>query len=182
MNGIVLDVYNHKEWDKKFVFFSKEFGIINIVGIGLQRPKSKLRSYITRFCNISVDVVHGKTGYRLVRAVSNNQGFFLYKKEAYFILNKTTKLIQELLPIGAPHINSFLLFVSLSNYLENNIVLDSNSNKIFYKNALNLLSALGYRKEAKLVDETVDYNENNLIKEYVTILSENGLANVIFNP
>ena len=94
MNGIVLDVYNHKEWDKKFVFFSKEFGIINIVGIGLQRPKSKLRSYITRFCNISVDVVHGKTGYRLVRAVSNNQGFFLYKKEAYFILNKTTKLIR----------------------------------------------------------------------------------------
>ena len=60
--------------------------------------------------------------------------------------------------------------------------MDSNSNKIFYKNALNLLSALGYRKEAKLVDETVDYNENNLIKEYVTILSENGLANVIFNP
>ena len=100
MNGIVLDVYNHKEWDKKFVFFSKEFGIINIVGIGLQRPKSKLRSYITRFCNISVDVVHGKTGYRLVRAVSNNQGFFLYKKEAYFILNKTTKLIQELLDKG----------------------------------------------------------------------------------
>lgn len=189
INGVVLDVWNHKEWDKKFTFYSKEYGIMNIVAIGLQRPKSKLRGYIIRFCNISIDVVHGKSGYRLIRARSGVAGFLMHKKESYFLLSRVSKLFQSILPDGVPHTKSFLLFLSLSKYLENNIILKSSVNKIFYETALRLFSVLGYRQDYEFDFELTNYNEfnlkideTNLMNEYQTILNENGLAGMlIFN-
>lgn len=189
INGVVLDVWNHKEWDKKFTFYSKEYGIMNIVAIGLQRPKSKLRGYIIRFCNISIDVVHGKSGYRLVRARSSLSGFLMYKKESYFLLSRVSKLFQDILPSTVPDTRSFLLFVSLGKYLENNIILKSSANKIFYETALRLFSVLGYRKEYEFDFELTNYNqfnlkidESKLLSEYEAILNENGLRSVIILP
>ena len=45
---------------KDLFFFSKEYGIITVTAIGAQKPKSKLRGFINRFCFIEIDIVHGK--------------------------------------------------------------------------------------------------------------------------
>ncbi len=186
VSGVVLDVWNHKEWDKKFIFFSKEYGIINITAIGTQRPKSKMRGFINRFCFIEIDIVHGKTGYRLIRARSNIGGFLIHKKESYFVLSRVSKLFQGLLPDNAPHDDSFLLFVELGKYLENNLIIKDNINKIFYETALRLLAILGYRESSILGSKLGNFNEFDLkineislIKEYENILTENGLADMI---
>jgi recombinational DNA repair protein (RecF pathway) len=186
VSGVVLDVWNHKEWDKKFLFFSKEYGIINITAIGTQRPKSKMRGFINRFCFIEIDIVHGKTGYRLIRARSNMGGFLIHKKESYFILSRISKLFIGLLPDNVPHYDSFLLFVHLGKYLENNLILKDNSNKIFYETALRLLAILGYYRLgdsvfdlSKFNEFNLKINESSLVKEYENILTENGLANMI---
>jgi len=186
VSGVILEIWNQGEWNKKFSFLSKEYGIIVVTAIGAQRPASKMRGYINRFSSISIDVVHGKSGYRLVRARNTSSGLVVYKKESYFILARVSKLLQGLLPIGAPHPESFFLFTSLCVYLQNTIVLESNADKIFYETALRLLSLLGYRKGHELGFSLSTYNEfdlriqeSTLMREYELILSENGLSYVI---
>lgn len=185
-SGIILDVWNHKEWDKKFIIFSKENGIMTVVAIGAQRPASKMRGHIIRFCNLSIDVVHGKTGYRLIRVQTNNNSFLIHKKESYFVLIKTARLINDLLPSGAPHRQVFLVFNKLNLFLENNIITKESENKLFYETALLIFSALGYRRGTLLDFESInnkdfdlEKNENDLFFEYQSILNENGLVNMI---
>lgn len=186
LSGVVLDVWNHKEWDKRFIFFSKEYGIITVTAIGAQKPKSKLRGFINRFCFIEIDIVHGKTGYRLIRARSNMGGFLIHKKESYFLLSKVSKLFINLLPTATAHEESFMLFVNLGQFLEKNIITMPSVNILFYETALELLSILGYRKNTmgnfsykKINTFDPALNESVLIEEYQMILNENGIVNMV---
>ncbi len=174
LTGYVLEIKDSGEFDKRFKFLSKEHGIINILAIGTAKPASKLRGFITRFAKIDIDVVHGKSGYRLVRARCKENGFVVHKKEAYMILSRISDFLSNILPLHAAHNESFLVFEKLATYLENNIVTDEKINSIFYTFALELLGVLGYR-QVKDIPES----EREMQNEYEHVLNENGMSNVI---
>ncbi len=176
LTGFVIDVRDIGEYDKKITFFSEEYGIINVAAIGAGKSASKLRGFLVRFCKINIDVVHGKTGYRLIRASALDNGFLIHKKEAYFTLLRFTNLLKYLLPESVPHPESFNILSSLVSYLEKNLILNEKIDKIFYYSALNLFSQMGYRNKLNKINT---HSDVLMQKEYESILEQNGLTNVI---
>lgn len=169
--GYVLEVKDVGEFDKRIVFFSKDHGVVSVLAVGTARPASKLRGFLMRFARIDIDVVHGKSGYRLVRAKSGESGFVVHKKNAYIVLARIAELLRVLLPEHAPHEPSFRVFEEVSTYLENTIVSDEKIDSLYYTAALQLLTALGYRKEAAITDGLA-----SMRAEYEHILYENQIS------
>lgn len=176
LSGFILEVKDTGEFDKRITFFSKERGIIEAKAISAGKPGSKLRGFLVRFCFVHIDVVHGKTGYRIIRARSGDQGFLIHKKESYFVLARFSKLIASILPEEVLHEGTFQTFFSLMEYLEKNIVVDSKISTIYYKYSLRLLKELGYVDKDKNIENIA---ELDMQKEYEYILNENGIANMI---
>ena len=174
LSGFILQIRESGEFDKNLVFFSKERGLINIKAISAGKSTSKMRGFLIRFCFLDIDVVHGKTGYRLTRARTFDNGFLIHKKESYFLLSKFEKLITLLLPPETSHVGVFSVFCELMQYIETNIVTDSLIDFLYYKYALLALAELGYRENKDLSLDT-----GVLKKEYDYILYENGILNVI---
>ncbi len=176
LTGFVVDVRDHKEFDKVFTFFSKEQGFVDIYATSISKPESKLRSFIVRYCYLDIEIVHGKTGYRLIRARSNENGFLVHKKEAYFLLNKFCNLLKNLIPKNVPDSLAFMVLVSLTNHILNNVITSSDVEKIFLIKALELFSAMGYREKDKSLENISVFEMKT---EYESILDENGLTNMI---
>lgn len=176
LTGFVLDVRNHKEFDKAFTFFSKEQGLIEVYAVSASKPASKLKSFIVRYCYLDIEVVHGKTGYRLTRARSNENGFFVHKKEAYFLLTKFCSLLKNLIPANVPDPVGFSVLVGLTNYILNNVITNSDVEKLYYVKSLELFSAMGYREKNKSLNYMT---VSEMKQEYESILDENGLINMI---
>jgi len=174
LDGFVIDIRDSGEFDKNITFFSKDAGIVNVKAISASKPTSKMRGFLIRFCYIDIDVVHGKTGYRLIRARSFDNGFLIHKKEAYFLLCRFQKLIMMLLPEGALHSGVFNIFHNLVKHLEKNIITDNDIGILFYKYALLVLRELGYRAHT---DPNINFQEQK--REYEFILYENGMRDVI---
>lgn len=174
ISGFVIDIRDSGEFDKNIVFFSKEKGIINIRAISAGKSTSKMRGFLIRFSLLDVDVIHGNKGYRLIRARSFDSGFLIHKKEVYFLLARFQKLISMLLPEATVHVGVFNVFYDLVNYLEKNIISDTNAMFLFYKYALLVLEQLGYRSGVEIESDV-----NKLKKEYEYILYENGMRDVI---
>ncbi len=176
LSGFILEIKDTGEFDKRITFFSKERGIIDAKAISAGKPGSKLRGFLVRFCFVYIDVVHGRTGYRLVRAKSGDQGFLIHKKEAYFILARFCRLISSILPEEVLHEGTFQTFFGLMEYLEKNIVTDDKINSIYYRYALRLFKELGYVDKDKNIE---NITEMNMQKEYEYILNENGVTYMI---
>ncbi len=176
LNGYILDVRNYSEYDKRITLFSQENGLVEAVAISSSKPASKLRSFLIRFAAVSVDVVHGKTGYRITRVSTGEEGFTLYKKEAYFVLAKFSNLILSLTPHGVESLEVYRSLENLTKYLRVNIITEEMSSRIFYKHALLLLQSLGY---TNTIDNIDSLSENKLRESYEYIISENGLSRVI---
>lgn len=175
-NGYILDIRNSGEYDKRITLFSKENGLVEAVAISSAKPGSKMRGFLIRFAGVSLDVVHGKTGYRIVRVRSAEKGFTVYKKEAYFVLAKFTKLINHLLPHKIETKEAYDVFEELIYFLSNNLVTESQINNVFYEYALKLLTSLGYTKQP--LDLTkLSNSEKTEMYEY--ILNENGMSVVL---
>lgn len=172
LTGYVFQVRDSGEFDKRFIFFSKDHGILSVLAVGTARPASKLRGYLTRFCRLDIDVVHGKSGYRLVRARASETGFLVYKRESYQILSRFSELVLLLLPEHAAHTESFTVFEDLANYLENTIVIPDNIDYLYYLYAMRLLSVLGYRSPQPNFET---HSLDSVKIEYEKILHENGL-------
>lgn len=176
LSGFILDIKDTGEYDKKITFFSKENGIVVIKAISAGKPASKLRGFLVRFCFLYLDVVHGRTGYRLTRARAGETGFLIHKKEAYFILSRFSKLVLAILPEQVPHQGTFKTFFELIQYLENNIIISEKTNEVFYYHAIRLFAELGYVDKDKNINK-ISHSEMQKLYEY--ILNENGIANMI---
>lgn len=176
LSGFILEVKDTGEFDKRITFFSKERGILEAKAISAGKPGSKLRGFLVRFCFVYIDVVHGRTGYRLIRARTGDQGFLIHKKEAYFVLARFSKLINAILPEEVLHEGTFQTFFSLMEYLEKNIITDHKVNSTYYQYALRLFKELGYVDKDKNIK---NLKEIDMQKEYEYILNENGVTYMI---
>ncbi len=175
-NGYILELRNSSEYDKRITLFSKENGLVEAVAISSAKPGSKMRGFLMRFANVSVDVVHGRTGYRIVKIRSSDQGFVMHKKEAYFVLARFSKLVMYLLPSQVESIEAYRVLENLAYFLENNMITESNVDNIYYEYALKLLTSLGYTKQPFDVS-MLPVSEK--IKMYEYVLNENGMAVVL---
>jgi recombinational DNA repair protein (RecF pathway) len=174
LSGYVINVRESGEYDKTITFFSKENGIIDVKAISAGKSTSKMRGFLIRFCCLDIDIVHGKTGYRLTRARSLGSGFLIHKKEVYFLLTRFQKFIILLLPNETPHPGVFMVFSQLMDFLEKNIITDLDIDQLYYEYSVLVLTELGYR-ENKILNKDL----KNLKKEYDFILYENGIQNMI---
>ncbi len=176
LSGFILEVKDVGEFDKRITLFSKERGIIEAKAISSGKPGSKLRGFLVRFCFVYIDVVHGRTGYRLIRARSGDQGFLIHKKEAYFVLARFSKLIGSILPEEVLHEGTFQTFFNLMEFLEKNIITDNKINTTYYYYALRLFKELGYVDKGKNIENIPD---SIMQKEYEYVLNENGITYMI---
>ena len=175
LKGYVLKVQEYGEYDKRFIFLSEEKGLIEVIAISAMKSISKLRGFITRFCYIEINVVHGKRGYRLTRAKISGRGFLVHSKEAYYLLARFSELVLSILPLGASSIETNQIFDEITIFLENNIITDTDSNNLYYKYALKLLNEMGYRdSNLALPDSSLEQKQ-----ELQDILSLNGIKNML---
>lgn len=173
-SGYIINVRDSGEYDKNITFFSQEKGVIDVRAISANKSTSKMRGFLIRFCYLDIDVVHGKTGYRLTTTRTHGNGFLIHKKEAYFLLARFQKFILLLLPNETPHSGVFAVFKNLVDFLENNIITDSQIDYLYYKYALLVLLELGYQS-----GDISEKSLSDLRKEYDFILYENGILNMI---
>jgi len=126
--GFVLSSYTHKESDKIFFIFTKDFGLIRAQGIGIRKLESKLRYNLQNFYAVYLDLVRGREIWRVTHATRVLSVEKIIKNHAKFLfLNNFFRLIRRLIPEEEvnsklfSHITEVYKMLSKENFSPNDI-------------------------------------------------------------
>lgn len=99
--GIVLDGLDAGESGRYLYIFTNELGLINASAQGLRELKSKLRYSLQSFSLSNVDVVRGKSGWRVVSAQNVTDYTRMLQREnkqdCFFMIVRISSLLKRLL-------------------------------------------------------------------------------------
>ncbi len=135
--AIILRTYPLKEADKGFVLFTEKFGVLHAKAIGLRKETSKLRYKLSGHILVSLTVIQGKSGWRIVE-VSNCAP--LSSNIGLQALGKILKLILYISPKEDPMV-SVEIFDDVYNYILNK---DFDSTEKTLRLAVKIMKSLGY--------------------------------------
>lgn len=174
LQGFIVDIEDVGEYDKNLLIFSEEKGFIRVKAISAGKPYAKMRSFIIRFNCVDFDVVHGKTGYRLIK-ISNRENFNINQnKISYFAISKFEKLNRLFMPANVPHYQVYELFKSFVNYFKFNLATEQFAELAYYQFAMKLFFILGYSKDLSQIGDV-----GSLKKTYQEVLVANGIFDVL---
>ena len=97
--GFILSSHAHKESDKIFYIFTKDFGLIRARGIGFRKIESKLRYNLQNFYAVYLDLVRGREIWRITHATRVLPVEKIIKNYTKFLfLINFFRLIKRLIP------------------------------------------------------------------------------------
>ncbi len=96
--GIILGSKNFRESDKYYYIFTRDLGMIYASATGVRKMSSKLRFILQDFAYLKLDIVQGKSIFRVTSASKTNTLENLTKnRERYRIVSNIAKLLKRLL-------------------------------------------------------------------------------------
>lgn len=93
--AVVLKVINIEESSKLLYLFTKKFGLIHAKGQALREERSKLRSHLNLFSLVGVDLVHGKSLWKITGAAEETS-VFSFSETFFSFMDRFSKLILRL--------------------------------------------------------------------------------------
>lgn len=100
-NAIVLSNAPGREADKRYILFTRDFGVIRAIASGIRLAKSKLRYSIQDSACLLVALVRGKEFWRITNAWPGKNLYTHYSRDvlgAQEVIARTLKLIRRLAP------------------------------------------------------------------------------------
>ncbi len=186
LDSIVLRSEPIGEWDRAFLLLTREYGLVHVKAIGIDKNGSKRKGYSVRFRRFQAHIVHGRSGYRLTSAESSQAGYYSFPLHSYIVLCRLGAIYENILPAGSGGEKVFEFFTSLFDYLSLNLITKKESEAVFISGALAIMSILGFREGGENLSNSfwLDiYNKNKndpallhgLFKEFEDIVMLNGL-------
>lgn len=146
--AIVLKKENRGEADQLFTIFSKDFGKLEVLGKGIRKITSKLKSGIEIFSFSEIEFVQGKnykilTDAILLKKLTNIKNDLEKFKIAFLI----SKVGEKLIPFEETEEKIWHLFKQVFEILNNLSASKLHLKLLYYYFFWNLLSFLGYKPE-----------------------------------
>jgi len=168
--GIVLKKEDFREADQLFTVYTEDFGKVELLGRGIRKVKSKLRSGIDAFSFSEVEFIQGK-GYKTLTDALTINKFERIKKnlKQLIVAHKIAELVDSFIKGEEADEGIWNLLNETFNAL-NKFSFTSNKYQLFYYYFLwKFLSVLGYQPELK--DSYLYHNkEKEIGKETVKII------------
>ena len=144
--GFILKKSNRGEADQLFTIYTKDFGKIEILGKGIRKIKSKLRSGADIFCFSEIEFIQGKT-YKTLTGASTIEKFPNLRKNLIKlrIANKIAEVIDNLIRGQEKDEEIFNFLNDTFKKLNNLSLAICHWSSFYYYFIWNLLSILGYK-------------------------------------
>lgn len=149
VEGIVLQSRPTGEGDALLFVYTRELGLVMVIGKSLRLHRSRLRFVLQRFAHAHLDLVRGKHGWRLTsaRTISTQSVLFRHPKRRR-VLAAATSMLMRLIHGEESHPELFEELMSLLKRLETlNIEEDCYHFELYV--AMRLLRALGYWEDVE---------------------------------
>ena len=149
--GIILGSRDSGEAGKNYYIFTRDLGMITATAQGVRKMSSKLRFILQDFAYLKIDLVQGKSIFRVTSASKTNQLEQLTKnRETFEVFANIARLLKRLLAGVEPNETLFSDLINGLSILENLKVLLSaimkakpSSSKGIYMKNLVLSSTMG---------------------------------------
>ncbi len=113
---VVLNSWKSKERDRIYLVFSREYGLMRVVGVGVRKMTAKLAFGLEPFTRSDIFLVGCRYLDKVKGVVVLRQYFSLKQNLDYLILGRRTMgVLAELLPDGEPNET---IFVATKKYLK----------------------------------------------------------------
>ena len=146
--GIVLKKVNRREADQLFTVYTKDFGKIKVLGRGIRKISSKLKSGMEPFYLSEVEFIQGKSGKTLTDVFLIDSFRDLRKDlKRLNIAYRISELLDNLIYGEEPEKKVWILLSNTLRRLDNRDFKIKNPKIIYYHFLWNLFSVLGYRPE-----------------------------------
>lgn len=146
--GLVLKKADRGESDQLLTVYTKDFGKIEVLGKGIRKISSKLRSGMETFYLSEIEFIQGKTYKTLTDAILTEKFKSLRKDLAKLnIAYKITKILDSLIYGQEPDQRIWDLLLGVFKRLNKGDFKTKNPELIRYYFFWNLVSILGYNPE-----------------------------------
>ncbi len=114
--AIVLRLIPSGEANVDAVLFTREFGKITVRAQSARKQESKMRMFLTRFRIVTVDLVRGKSVWRLTGITGSDSGTLFTNESVLQPAYRMFRLAEFLVQGEAPHIELFDFFKSVLGF------------------------------------------------------------------
>lgn len=144
--GLVLYGGAQGETDKYFSIFTEELGLVFVLGKGIRKSESKLKSHTDDLTLGEFSFVRGKKGFRLIGARGVEQIWKAFKNEPTKrkVLITVLQTLVMLLAGEEPNKELFTIFTNALAFLQETQLTHSEINAWKGVTLLRILSILGY--------------------------------------
>lgn len=166
--GFILKKEDRGEADQLFTIYTKDFGKLEILGKGIRKISSKLRSGAEIFYLSEIEFIQGKRQKTLTDAISINKFKNLRKDlKRLAIAYKISEVLDNLIKGQERDEKIWQLLIETFQRLNTYHLKPNTSNLIYYYFLWNLFSILGYKPELyqcslcqkKLIPEKLFFSE-----------------------
>lgn len=142
--AIILRRYNLREADRIYTLYTERFGKVEAIATGVRKVKSKLCAHLEPCGIVTVTLVRGRMGWRIINA-QRNQSFFGMRDslDTFVAVMTALETVDALTKVEAPDPHIFALLQTFFTASVETQTTDSSHilNIFLYQ----LLDALGYR-------------------------------------
>ena len=179
--ALVCGSRDSNTYDKSYLLFTREGGMVFASARSVRKEKSKQRYALQDFSHVRVSLVSGKGGWRIAGVESfENMYFIANGREARKLVRNTTSLIRRIIQGESPHQEVF--DDVMSSLHECN---DVNQNKLELVLSLRVLNFLGYvpaRSEySYLLESQNAYDEIDKMDDKQISLCESTVQSALLN-
>lgn len=168
--AIILRMIPSGEANLDVVFFTREFGKITARVQSARKIESKMRMHITRYNHVVIDMVQGKTVWRLVGITTQSQGGIFENRHLLHAWHRMVSLAEYLIRGEDSHIELFDFFIHVMQLHD-----IENSQALELFGVVHVLEKLGYWHgeifPQVLTKETLDYCSDHK-KELIKMINE----------
>lgn len=152
VEGIVLKSVDFGESNKYLFIITKEFGLIKIVAQSLRNLKSKLRYGLQDLSVAQINIVRGRSVWRLTNAVCEKNFYFLLSKDRnkLVVMNRVLNLLFQLLTGEEKNIDLYETVKESFSFLEKNDFEEENIKSFENIIVVRILYCLGYFDKQKV--------------------------------
>lgn len=175
--GFILSSRNVGEANKILTIYTKEIGLVKASAQGVRLVKSKLRFALHDFSYTNIDLVRGKDIWRVTSATPITSFPLLRRdKDSLSIMAQVSRLIEKLCYVEQPNEIIFNKLIQSLYLLDVSHVEESEREALELYLVLNIMSALGYIGDSKILKnylgDTFDvYKVENILKNKKSIIT-----------
>jgi DNA repair protein RecO (recombination protein O) len=175
--GFILSSRNVGEANKILTIYTREIGFVKALAQGVRLVKSKLRFALHDFSYTNIDLVRGKDIWRITSATPITSFPLLRReKNSLSIMAQVSKLIEKLCYVEQPNEIIFNKLIQSLYLLDVQYVEESKREALELYLVLNIMSALGYIGDSKILSNYLEdsfdvYKIENLLKNKKSIIT-----------